>query len=275
MVMLSQFIESVYEDNTGNVWSENQLLELVKDWEDPNPDPVIINYEGIDVVRDDLLNYGSKIRFVDKFIQETTAKEIVFGCCPATGYAQISLPAVAEKYGKKVVLFMAKRNPENYHEYQKRGMDLGAIYEWVNMGMLSVTKSRAKKYVAEDPENRMEFPIGLEHPTVVASIIKVARNALSKNPPSEIWSVGSSGTISRGLQLAFPEIPVNVVSVGHKMNEREIGRAKYFRSEYQFDKTIKENEMPPFPSAPTYDAKAWKFVKEYAKEGALFWNVGA
>ena len=59
------------------------------------------------------------------------------------------------------------------------------------------------------------------------------------------------------------------------MNEREIGRAKYYRSEYQFDKTIKENEMPPFPSAPTYDAKAWKFVKEHAKEGALFWNVGA
>ena len=97
----------------------------------------------------------------------------------------------------------------------------------------------------------------------------------SENPPSEIWSVGSSGTISRGLQLAFPEIPVNVVSVGHKMNEREIGRAKYYRSEYQFDKAIKEYEMPPFPSAPTYDAKAWKFVKEYAKEGALFWNVGA
>lgn len=275
MVMLSQFIESVYEDNTGNVWSEDQLLGLVKDWEDPNPDPVIINYEGIDVVRDDLLNYGSKIRFVDKFIQETTANEIVFGCCPATGYAQISLPVVAEKYGKKVILFMAKRNPENYHEYQKRGMGLGAIYEWVNMGMLSVTKSRAKKYVAEDPENRMEFPIGLEHPTVVASIIKVARNALSKKLPSEIWSVGSSGTISRGLQLAFPEIPVNVVSVGHKMNEREIGRAKYYRSEYQFDKAIKESEMPPFPSAPTYDAKAWKFVKEHAKEGALFWNVGA
>ena len=90
MVMLSQFIESVYEDNTGNVWSENQLLELVKDWEDPNPDPIIINYEGIDVVRDDLLNYGSKIRFVDKFIQETTAKEIVFGCCPATGFLYVN-----------------------------------------------------------------------------------------------------------------------------------------------------------------------------------------
>ena len=46
-------------------------------------------------------------------------------------------------------------------------------------------------------------------------------------------------------------------------------------SDYKFDKIIKEEEMPPFPSAPTYDAKAWKFVKEYAKPNALFWNVGA
>ena len=107
--MLSKFIESVYEDNTGNMWSEDQLLDLVEDWEDPNPKPIIMNYEGIDVVRDDLLNHGSKIRFVDKLIRETSAKEIVFGCCPAT-VAQISLPAVAQKYNKKVVLFMAKRN---------------------------------------------------------------------------------------------------------------------------------------------------------------------
>ena len=33
-------------------------------------------------------------------------------------------------------------------------MDLGAIYEWVNMGMLNVTKSRAKKYYEEDKNNR-------------------------------------------------------------------------------------------------------------------------
>ena len=167
--------------------------------------------------------------------------------------------------GKKVVLFMAKRSPDKYHEYQKRGMDLGAIYEWVNMGMLSVTKSRAKKYYEEDPDNRVLFPIGLEHPTVVGSIIKVARQNLNENDFSEIWS--------RGLQLAFPNKDVHVVSVGHTMSEREIGRAKFYRSDYKFDKIVKEEDMPPFPSAPTYDAKAWKFVKEHAKPNALFWNV--
>jgi|TARA_Y100000593_G_C4248844_1_gene306082 hypothetical protein len=271
--MLSNFFEPHYEDNNGKLWSVEKLLEMVSDWEDPNPKPIIKEYDGIKVVRDDLLNHGSKIRFVDKYIRDVKAKEIVFGCCPATGYAQISLPVVANKYGKKVVLFMAKRSPDKYHEYQKRGMDLGAIYEWVNMGMLSVTKSRAKKYYEEDPDNRVLFPIGLEHPTVVGSIIKVARQNLNENDFSEIWSVGSSGTLSRGLQLAFPNKDVHVVSVGHTMSKREIGRAKFYRSDYKFDKIVKEEEMPPFPSAPTYDAKAWKFVKEHAKPNALFWNV--
>lgn len=272
---ISNFLEPVYEDNSGNFWTVDDLLNLVDDWEDPNPEPVIEKYGNKFVVRDDLLEYGSKIRFVDKFIRDTPHDEIVFGSSPATGYAQISLPAVSQLYGKKTVLFMAKRNPENYHEYQKRGMALGADYRWVNMGMLSVTQSRARKYVEENPKKRVQFPIGLEHPTVIASIIKVARKYIDVTKISEIWSVGSSGTLNRGLQLAFPDMPINVVSVGHTMSKREIGRAVYFRSEYAFDKPVKESELPPFPSAPTYDAKAWKFVEEFGKPNALFWNVGA
>ena len=59
------------------------------------------------------------------------------------------------------------------------------------------------------------------------------------------------------------------------MNEREIGRAIYHRSEYKFDQPVKEEEML-FPSAPTYDTKAWKFIQELSdKKETLFWNVGA
>jgi hypothetical protein len=273
--MMNNFfdIKPSYIDNNGVEYTTEQLLDMVSDWEDPNPVPIIEEHDGFQVVRDDLLDVGSKMRFVDKFIRDTKAKEIVFGSCPATGYAQISLPAVCNKYGKKTILFMAKRNEENLHEYQIRGRDLGAEYKWVNMGMLSVTQHRARKYYEEDKDNRVLFPIGLEHPSVVGSIIKVARQL--PITPTEVWSVGSSGTLNRGLQLAFPDAEVNVVSVGHKMSEREIGRANFYKSEYPFYKPCKDDEKPPFPSAPTYDAKAWKFIKKHGSEGALFWNVGA
>lgn len=262
--------------------SDKELLEMIGDWKDPNPAPIIELHNNIHVVRDDLLNYGSKIRFVDYFIghapENKEVTEWVFGSCPATGYAQISLPVVCKRYGKKAVLFMAERSMDKLHEYQKRGIELGTIYHWVKMGMLNVTQSHAKKYTTENPVHRRVLPLGLEHETVLASIIKVARNLPIK--PKEIWSVGSSGTMSRGLQLAFPDANIHVVQVGHSMKPREIGRAIHHISPYKFDKPVKMEERPPFPSAPTYDAKAWKpmidWYKTNEKKGdVLFWNVGA
>lgn len=260
-----------------------EYLELIGDWKDPYPAPVLEEHEGFVVVRDDLLEYGSKIRSLDYMIghapEYKRVKEWVFGGCPRYGYAQISLPHVCNKYDKKAVLFMAGAAnkgdgvpPTKPFIYQQRGMDLGVDYRWLSFGMLTNTLAKARKYHAEDPHTREILPLGLEHPYVTASMIKVALDLPVK--PKEIWSVGSSGTLSRALQLAFPDAEVHVVSVGHKMNPEEIGRAKYYRSELPFSKEAKKEDMPPFPSAPNYDAKAWKFVRQYASPGALFWNVG-
>jgi hypothetical protein len=88
--------------------------------------------------------------------------------------------------------------------------------------------------------------------------------------PREVWTVGSSGTLTRGLQQAWPDASFHCVAVGHK---GDYGRAKVYRCEIPFNKEAKVK--PPFPSAPTYDAKVWEFMKQYASPGALFWNVGA
>lgn len=245
-------------------------LDLIGDWEDPYEPPKIVRHEGINVVRDDLLLFGSKARFLDYLVKTSSCTKFVFGACPANGYAQISLPAVAKRYGKEVHLFMAERDPTKYTKYQKMGIAGGAIYHWVPDGMLNVTKARAREFAEIDPDDRMVFPLGLEHETVLASIIKVARKLPT---PKEFWSVGSSGTLNRGLQLAWPDANANVVQVGHNMSEREIGRAKHWKSDLSFDRPAKI--LPPFPSAPTYDAKAWEFIIREASEDALFWNVGA
>jgi hypothetical protein len=259
-------------------YPEESLEEIeCSGWQDPNPPIQVVNHEGYLVVRDDLLGYGSKARFVDYMIRNTPQREIVFGACPATGYAQISLPVVATRYNKRVHLFMAKRDPSRLHDFQKRGAELGSIYHWVPDGMLNVTKARAREYAQEDPTNRVLLPIGLEHPTVIASIIKVAREQVNFIP-DHVWSVGSSGTLNRGLQLAWPTAEIHVVSVGHNMSQREVGRAVMHRSAYAFDRKIKKEEMPPYPSAPTYDAKVWQPMVNWYKTHerptwVLVWNV--
>ena len=142
--------------------------------------------------------------------------------------------------------------------------------------MLQVTKARAREYFYEDPKKRRLLPLGLEEPRVLEDIATLAKTIeIDYNIEiSEIWSVGSSGTLTRGLQMAFPNKDVHVVSVGHTMKQHEVGRAKLYRSKYKFTQEVKDDDVPPFPSVPTYDAKAWSVMKEYAKKGALFWNVG-
>tara|TARA_Y100001937_G_C7069066_1_gene307470 strand:+ start:204 stop:977 length:774 start_codon:yes stop_codon:yes gene_type:complete len=248
---------------------DGYLSTIVDMWEDPFPDPVIEEHDGFMVVRDDLLKGGSKMRFADYLIKsEPEIEEWVYGSSPATGYAQISLSYLCRKYGKKSVIFMANRAWDKLHNYQIEALQAGADMRFVPNGMLSVTEKRARDYVQESPNTRRLLPIGFDHPSVVASINMVASKM--DVSPTEVWTVGSSGTLTRGLQRAWPNASFHCVTVGHK---GDYGRAKLYKCEIPFNRETKVK--PPFPSAPTYDAKAWEFMKQYASPGALFWNVGA
>ena len=244
-------------------------MTLIGDWSDPLDSPVVEEHEGFQIVRDDLIGGGSKMRFADYLISSNQEiEEWVYGSSPATGYAQISLSYLCRKYGKKAVIFMADRAVEKRHPYQLQAIEAGADMRWVPNGMLSVTEKRARDYVSDSPVSRRLLPIGFDDPTVIASIIRVAQSM--DVSPREVWTVGSSGTLTRGLQLAWPNAEFHCVCVGHK---GDYGKAKTYQSSYKFDKSTKI--LPPFPSAPTYDAKAWEFMLEHASPGALFWNVGS
>ena len=243
------------------------------------PKLVIEEHEGFHVVRDDLLEGGSKRRFVDRLLREEIAEganEFVYGGCPANGYAQLSIPLQTREYDCKTTLFMAKRSMDNLHDYQKKALEYGADIHWVANGMLQVTKKRALDYYNEDPVHRRLLQLGLDDQRVREDIRDLAKNIEQDYDIniSEVWSVGSSGTLTRGLQMAFPDKDVHVVSVGHSMKQNEVGRAILHRSDLKFTQEVKEEDTPPFPSVPTYDAKAWKIIREHAKPGALFWNVG-
>ena len=247
----------------------------INEWTDPFPSPVIDRYDDIIVVRDDLLEGGSKVRFLDYLIKTTDCDEWVFGGANKIGWGPISLAYLCRKYNKKCTVFWAQRKEPT--SQQKKYLEYGGNIIWVKMGMLSVTKSRAKKYYEQDTKRRKLLPLGLEHELVTESAVKVAKQLAKEHNinPDSIWSVGSSGSLNRSLQKAFPNAKANVVQVGHKMSDREIGRAKLYVADYKFDKPVKEDEKPPFPSAPEYDAKCWKIMLDNRNKNEcnLFWNV--
>jgi hypothetical protein len=135
---------------------------------------------------------------------------------------------------------------------------------------------KALEYIAQDPKNRRLVPFGFAEPTVFGSIIKVAR-ALPF-VPDEVWTVAGSGTLNRGLQLAWPEANCYAVSVGHTLKSWERGSAEIILHPLEFEQACKNEDRPPFPSVPSYDAKCWRpmldATKDYrGQKKILFWNV--
>lgn len=233
------------------------------------PKPIVMEHDGFLVVRDDLLDGGTKRRAFNVYVESfPDVKEWVYAS-PRQGYAQLSLAYACNDLGKKATVTIPKGN----HTWlTDEAIRLGCNIIEVPMGYLTNIQAKAKRYV-EEHEGSSLVPFGGDHPIIIEAMKNVALS-LDIEPPKEIWTVMSSGVLSRGLQLAFPKAKVYGVQIGHGTTEREMGRAETMRSKYKFDQECKEEDRPPFPSSLTYDSKAWEFMKERASKGALFWNVG-
>ena len=230
------------------------------------PKPVIKEYDGIKVVRDDKLDGGTKRRAFYTYVKSTDYEEYVYAS-PRQGYAQLSLAYACKDLNRKctVTVPQGKR-----YWLTDEAEELGCNIIEVPMGFLTNIQAKAKKYTLDNEAHLI--PFGGDHPIIVEAMKRTALS-LGVNP-KEVWTVMSSGVLSRGLQAAWPNAEVHGVKIGHNTTKREQGRAETYKSKYKFQQECKEDERPPFPSSLTYDSKAWGFIKEYASNGALFWNVG-
>ena len=231
------------------------------------PKPRIEEIEGFLVVRDDLLNGGTKRRAFNYYVASLPdVKEFVYAS-PRQGYAQLSLAYSCRDMGRKCTVTVPKG--ERYW-LTNEAERIGANVIEVPMGYLTNIQSKARVYCEKN--NAHLIPFGGDHPIIIEAM-KTTALILGINP-KEVWTVMSSGVLSRGLQLAWPDAKIYGVQIGHNTTKQEMGRAECFRSKYKFQQECKKDERPPFPSSLTYDSKAWTFIKEHATKGALFWNVG-
>ena len=231
------------------------------------PKTVIKEYDGIKVVRDDLLDGGTKRRAFTVYVKSKPEIDEFVYASPRQGYAQLSLAYACKDLGKKCTVTVPKG--ERYWLTNK-AEEIGANIIEVPMGYLTNIQAKAKKYCLKNAAHLI--PFGGDHPVIVEAMRQTALS-LDVNP-TEVWTVMSSGVLSRGLQSAWPNAKVYGVRIGHNTTRIEQGRAETFKSDYKFHQECKELERPPFPSSLTYDSKAWSFIQEHASKGSLFWNVG-
>lgn len=228
----------------------------------PLPAPVIELCGNISILRDDLLNGGTKRRAIHVFFDDE--HEEYCYASPVQGAAQIALAVTARDYGKRVRIFCAER--KTWHENTKRVIALGGVVEEVPMGFLSNVTAKAQRYCQQSGAKML--PFGLDAPEFIHELAGVAR-ALGI-APKEVWSIASSGVLSRALQLAWPDATFFGVQVGHAPPP---SKAMIFQAPEKFERDAKD--PPPFPSCGNYDAKAWQFIKQHATQSpsTLFWNV--
>lgn len=253
---------------------KESYLKLVKDWKDPNPKPVIEKIQLPDkhvyVVRDDLLEYGSKMRFSDLFVRSRPEKLITYAQ-PRFGYAGITLSYLGKKYGKEVVLHYPEyKGPLTDHLTKCK--DLGATLIPKRIYGMNGLRKASREY-AENNDGYY-VPPGLRGiPEITACAVKVASNIDLPKDVSEVWTVISTGQLHRALKIAWPDLPFRGVAMARNLKPGETGHTNIYSHPFPYNKPESREHLPPFPSAITYDAKAWRFIKEHAKPGALFWNV--
>lgn len=229
------------------------------------PPPVVELIDGVHVVRDDLIPGGTKRCFADRLIPFDS--EVVY-TSPVYGGAQIAIAHAALERRAKATIFCAKRNDP--HPRTKEAHAAGAKIVQVPHGYLSNVKAKAKAYC--EKTGAILLPFGLETPIAFAAIAERARIIQSIiGTIDQVWCVGGSGVLSRGLQRGLSANSFHVVQIGRKLQPSDVANAKIYPHPLDFSKDAKIK--PPFPSCSNYDAKAWELIKRYASGTILFWNV--
>lgn len=246
--------------------AKQYYLSLCEGWTPYNPDPVVIEHEGVLVVRDDLI-IGTKARAGDLLVSKTQADTLVY-CQPRVGLAGVSLCDVASRHSdKNIVLFMPSCKKISVH--QACCIERGARAMFERIAAMPNLNLYAKRWA--DENNAYFIPLGLKHELATAAIVHAASTI---EEPEEVYVAISTGVLSRALQIAWPNAKFTCVAVARNLKAGELGRAHVISEPLPFSASELPENMPPFPTVATYDAKVWKNIKKDGKKRRLMWNVG-
>jgi hypothetical protein len=243
----------------------NYYLEMTKDYK-PDFEFKIKQVDGFNLIDDGEFQYGTKAKMGDFMISQVKEDTLVY-VAPRTGYAPYSLTYLAKKYNKKLVLFMPAS--KEVSEHQLRVIEDGATPIFLKTPAMPTINAWAKEFAQKTGAKYL--PFGLKHEQVVAGGVRIFYDAFKNLDIPTMWTVFSTGVLSRTLQIALTNTEFNAVAVARNIQPGELGRAKFYTYHKQF---LKECDIDtPFDCIKTYDAKGWDYMKRYGKLEDWFWNV--
>ena len=264
-------IDGVNKEINNDFPTREAYLKITEGWKSQLADPIVTDHDGIRVVREDLALVGGTKSRAAEFLMSQLKKKTVVYVVPRVGHAGIAIMELAKIYNKDVIFFMPSSKEVSNH--QAHIIDMGpkeVIFERI-AAMPNLNKI-AKEFAEK---NGYEFlPFGLNHPLTIAGFVRACENILKNyKEPKELWSVVSTGVLTRGTQIGFPNTDMNGVAVARNMKSGELGRTKIISEPLPFLKDEKKENLPPFNSVPSYDAKAWKYIPKNTGRDVWFWNV--
>jgi hypothetical protein len=226
--------------------------------------PKIAEYQGVSVVREDLLAGGTKSRFIGLAFKGAT--EVCYASSHCGG-GQVALAHAAKRLGKVATIFAAAR--AQMHPRQVEAMNLGARYEWIRPGYQSVLNARLRAHCGATGASAA--PFGLAVPGATDIIAEAASSIPVK--PRYVWVSAGSGLLARSLRQAFPDAELHAVRVGAEVDVPGAVMHEYHRP-YAWACQVDV----PFSIDQHYEAKTFQLMQQWRetvrpKGEVLFWNT--
>lgn len=259
-------------------YSFKDYMNLIPNFKDPFESNVV-EHDGVLVIRDDLIpqNLGSKARYAEALMQQVKEKYILYGMVKS-GQALKVLAATAKKYNKIVVgiACLYKEPPIAHIE----AMEHGAILMYYQSGGMAGVRKRCRAFINDQLLGRgLYIPAGVKSPYITAGFAKSINNIYQQYKPDAIFCATSTAVMAHGIMSGTPEkCEVHAVQVaGNASLKKWPGRAIVYEHDQPFSEAVDKKDAPPFNCIPTYDAKAWKYARDYKKNNpnktVMFLNV--
>lgn len=248
-------------------------LELTKDFKSSFPEFKVLNVDGFNVIDESQsCEVGYKARageFLIQYLKETGVDEIVY-VQPRRGYAGISLSWLCKKYDMNLTLIMPASKVISDH--QALCIELGCNYKFARIAAMPNANSLAKKY-AQTRESSMYVPLGLNHEFVVAGGVRAFYDYFKgRETPKTMWSVISTGVLTRSMQIALPETEFKAVAVARNVHQGELGKAEFMSYHKPFN-AVSDLVPTSFNCEDSYDSKGWHYLTKHGKPGDWFFSV--